>query len=459
MDNDVKDKKEQRRQYILTAPLMPLLVKMAVPTVIGMLVMILYNLTDTFFIAMLGNKSMTAAIGIAFSFISVIQAIGFWLGYGSGNAMSRSLGEGKYNEAESFASMAAVTAVFIGVILAVISSIFLSPLSLFIGGAASDNLYIFTKEYLKVIVISIPFMLFSLVIYNQLRLCGNVGDGMKGLLSGMIVNIVLDPVFMFGLKMGFIGAAYATLTGQIIGSLVLFRLIRKNGNIPISFKKVKFTKDNIYHILIGGLPNFARQGITSLSMVLLNIAASGFGEDVVAAITVSSRISAVAYMIVIGWGQGFQPVCAMNYGAKQYDRVRLAMKIFSIGGLVLAAIFWIPSLLLSSQILSLFGVEANIIAQGVGNFRLFYSVFILYGVMVMTVTFFQSIGNGKKAGIIVMMRQLFLFVPAMILLPMVFGVKAVWFTQPLVDFTMIVIGIAMMINELKNMEQTKTDTK
>jgi len=326
MDNDVKDKKEQRRQYILTAPLMPLLVKMAVPTVIGMLVMILYNLTDTFFIAMLGNKSMTAAIGIAFSFISVIQAIGFWLGYGSGNAMSRSLGEGKYNEAESFASMAAVTAVFIGVILAVISSIFLSPLSLFIGGAASDNLYIFTKEYLKVIVISIPFMLFSLVIYNQLRLCGNVGDGMKGLLSGMIVNIVLDPVFMFGLKMGFIGAAYATLTGQIIGSLVLFRLIRKNGNIPISFKKVKFTKDNIYHILIGGLPNFARQGITSLSMVLLNIAASGFGEDVVAAITVSSKISVIAYMIVIGWGQGFQPVCAMNYGAKQYDRVKKAFK-------------------------------------------------------------------------------------------------------------------------------------
>ncbi len=133
--------------------------------------------------------------------------------------------------------------------------------------------------------------------------------------------------------------------------------------------------------------------------------------------------------------------------------------IITIGGLVLAAIFWIPSLLLSSQILSLFGVEANLIAQGVGNFRLFYSVFILYGVMVMTITFFQSIGNGKKAGVIVMLRQLFLFIPAMILLPMAFGVKAVWFTQPLVDFIMIVVGIAMMINELKNMGQVKSDTK
>ena len=153
--------------------------------------------------------------------------------------------------------------------------------------------------------------------------------------------------------------------------------------------------------------------------------------------------------------QGLQPVVGTNFGAKQYDRVRQAMKVFSIGGLVLAAVFWIPSLLLSSQILSLFGVEASIITQGVGNFRLFYSVFILYGVMVMSITFFQSIGNGKKAGIIVMLRQLFLFVPAMILLPMVFGVKAVWFTQPLVDFIMIVVGIFMMLGELNKMSKEK----
>ncbi len=154
--------------------------------------------------------------------------------------------------------------------------------------------------------------------------------------------------------------------------------------------------------------------------------------------------------------QGLQPVVGTNFGAKQYGRVKQAMKIFSIGGLILAAIFWLPSLLFSNQILSLFGVEADIIAQGVGNFRLFYSVFILYGVMVMSITFFQSIGNGKKAGIIVMFRQLFLFVLAMIILPMVFGVKAVWFTQPLVDSIMIIIGIFMMIAELNKMDNKKT---
>ena len=169
----------------------------------------------------------------------------------------------------------------------------------------------------------------------------------------------------------------------------------------------------------------------------------------------SLRVYAFSFIPLWGMSQGLQPVVGTNFGAKQYDRVREAMKIFSIGGLVLAAIFWIPALLLSSRILSLFGVEASIIAQGVGNFRLFYSVFVLYGIMVMTITFFQSIGNGKKAGIIVMFRQLFLFIPAMILLPAAFGVKAVWFTQPLVDFIMIAIGLVMMISELKNMGRTK----
>ena len=169
----------------------------------------------------------------------------------------------------------------------------------------------------------------------------------------------------------------------------------------------------------------------------------------------SLRVYAFSFIPLWGMSQGLQPVVGTNFGAKQFDRVRQGMKVFSIGGLILAAIFWLPSLLFSSQILSLFGVEASIIAQGVGNFRLFYSVFILYGVMVMTITFFQSIGNGKKAGTIVMLRQLFLFVSAMIFLPMVFGIKAVWFTQPLVDFIMITVGILIMLSELNKMGKDK----
>ena len=167
----------------------------------------------------------------------------------------------------------------------------------------------------------------------------------------------------------------------------------------------------------------------------------------------SLRLYGFSFIPLWGMSQGLQPVVGTNFGAKQYDRVRQAMKVFSIGGILLAAVFWLPALLFSQQILSAFGVQGEIIAQGVTNFRIFYCVFILYGVMVMSITFFQSIGDGKKAGFIVMMRQLILFVPIIAVLPIFAGVKAVWIAQPFVDFVMILIGVIMMVNTLKRIEK------
>lgn len=190
--NAKNDKKGSRRTAILNEPILPLLVKTSVPTIIGMMVMVIYNLTDTFFVGMLNNKSMTAAIGVVFSFMSFMQAIGFWFGYGSGNRMSKKIGEDEEQEAEILSSVGILLAIVIGILAAVLSWIFLVPLSRFIGGSASDNLLTFTMEYLQVIIISIPFGLYSITLYNQLRLCGNVKDGMIGLLAGMVVNMVLD---------------------------------------------------------------------------------------------------------------------------------------------------------------------------------------------------------------------------------------------------------------------------
>ena len=339
--NSSNNKKELRRKAILNDDLLPLLVKTSVPTIIGMLVMVIYNLTDTFFVGILNNKSMTAAIGIVFSFMSFIQAVGFWFGYGSGNIMSKKIGENEEKEAEIISSVGILFSIVIGIIIAILSYFFILPLSKFIGGSASENLLNFTVEYLKIIIISIPFGLYSITLYNQLRLCGNVKDGMIGLLIGMAVNMVLDPVLMFVFKFGFIGAGYATLIGQIVGCVALTNLSGKNGNIAIDIKRARLDKERVYHILAGGMPNFARQSITSIALILLNVVAAKYGDGVIAALTISSRIIALAYMIMIGWGQGFQPICAMNYGAKQYDRVKDAFK-FAVGGgtlfLIIAAI-------------------------------------------------------------------------------------------------------------------------
>ena len=245
--------KEMKRKAILNDALLPLLIKTSIPTIIGMLVMVIYNLTDTFFVGICNNKSMTAAIGIVFSFMSFIQALGFWFGYGSGNIMSKKIGEQNEDEAKNLASIGIFFAISAGLIIAFLSLIFTIPLSKFLGGNASDDLLKFTVKYLQIIILSIPFGLYSLTVYNQLRLCGNVKEGMTGLLFGMITNMILDPVMMFTLKLGFIGAGYATLTGQIVGSFVLTYFSFKSGNISFN---LSFNKERIYHILAGGMPNF-----------------------------------------------------------------------------------------------------------------------------------------------------------------------------------------------------------
>ena len=251
------------------------------------------------------------------------------------------------------------------------------------------------------------------------------------------------------------GAALATITAQFVQAAVTLHYFLKKSKV-VKIHKIQSDAEIKKEMFSVGSSAMMMQLLFMIQQTMLYKMAFKYGGDTNGILMAASlRVYAFSFIPLWGMSQGLQPVVGTNFGAKQFDRVRQGMKVFSISGLILAAIFWLPSLLFSSQILSLFGVEAGIIAQGVGNFRLFYSVFILYGVMVMTITFFQSIGNGKKAGTIVMLRQLFLFVPAMIFLPMVFGIKAVWFTQPLVDFIMITVGILMMRSELNKMGKDK----
>ena len=439
-----ENKKELRREYILTAPLLPLLIKMAVPTIIGMLVAVIYNLTDTFFIAMLGNKSMTAAIGITFSYVSLIQALGFWFGYGSGNAMSRSLGAGKSLEAEVYSSTVVVISLVTGIAVSAASLIFISPLTALIGGSASESLQGFAGEYLRVIAISLPFVLFSFTVYNQFRLCGNVKDGMKGLLAGMLTNIILDPLFIFGLHMGFIGAAYATLIGQAVGALVLFILSGKNGNIAVSLTKARFTRENVYHILVGGLPNFARQGITSLSLVLLNMVAAGFGEEVIAALTVSSRVAAVAYMLVIGWGQGFQPICAMNYGAGQYERVRKAFKYNVRVGTVFMSVSAVILYVFARELTGLLSRNKDVINTSVDILRIQCLTLPLMAYFATGSMYMQNIGRYYTALIISISRQGIFYIPALFLLTLSLGQKGLYMVQPVADVLAFLLTAAVV---------------
>ena len=441
--NSSNNKKELRRKAILNDALLPLLVKTSIPTIIGMLVMVIYNLTDTFFVGILNNKSMTAAIGIVFSFMSFIQAIGFWFGYGSGNIMSKKIGENEEKEAEIISSIGILFAIVIGILIAILSWFFVLPLSKFIGGSASENLLNFTVEYLKVIIISIPFGLYSITLYNQLRLCGNVKDGMIGLLIGMVVNMVLDPVLMFVFKFGFIGAGYATLIGQITGCIVLTNLSEKNGNIAVDLKKARINKDRVYHILAGGMPNFSRQSITSIASILLNVVAAKYGDGIIAALTISSRIVALAYMIMIGWGQGFQPICAMNYGAKQYDRVKKAFKFAVVGGTLFLIIATILLYVFSEPLIKTMSNDNEVILVGFEILRMQCITLPLLGYFAISSMLMQNIGQYFWASIISISRQGIFYIPLLYILSNIFGKFGIYLLQPVAD--VLSFGLAVIV--------------
>jgi len=405
--------------------------------------MVIYNLTDTFFVGILNNKSMTAAIGIVFSFMSFIQAIGFWFGYGSGNIMSKKIGENEEKEAEIISSVGILFAIVIGILIAILSCFFVLPLSKFIGASASKNLLNFTVEYLKVIIISIPFGLYSITLYNQLRLCGNVKDGMTGLLIGMAVNMVLDPVLMFVFKFGFIGAGYATLIGQIIGCIVLTILSGKNGNIAVDLKRARINKDRVYHILAGGMPNFSRQSITSIALILLNVVASEYGDGVIAALTISSRILALAYMIMIGWGQGFQPICAMNYGAKQYDRVKKAFKFVVVGGTLFLIMAAILLYVFSELLIKTMSNDNEVILVGSEILRMQCITLPLLGYFAISSMLMQNIGQYFWASIISISRQGIFYIPLLYILSNIFGEFGIYLLQPVAD--VLSFGLAVIV--------------
>lgn len=441
---------EERRTNILTRPIGPLLCKMALPTIIGMLMMTIYNLTDTFFIGMLENQSMTAAIGVGFSFVSLIQAVGFWFGYGSGNNMSRLVGRGEQEEAEEMASLGLCLALITGILIVAALFFFVKPLAALLGADASPALLSYTTVYLKILLPSVPFSLFATTLYNQMRLCGNARDGMVGLLAGMLLNMILDPILIFGCSLGFAGAAWATFTGQAAGATVLLVLSFRNGNFPVNLRKARIDSERLYHILVGGAPNFSRQAITGAAAVLLNLAASEYGEDTIAALTVSGRIAALAYMIVIGWGQGFQPICAMNYGAGKYDRVRKALHLSALIGTLFLCVAAVLLWIFATPAVRLLSKNDEVIRQGAEALRITCFSLPLMGVYALSSMFTQNIGRYFTALFISVARQGIFYLPLLFLIPALFhlfGVtepSALFCVQPISDLLAFFLGLFLM---------------
>ena len=450
-----KMNQQEKVEYMLSEPVPHLVCQMAVPTIISMLVTSFYNMVDTFFVGKI-NTQATAAVGVVFSVMAFIQACGFFFGHGSGNFISRKLGAGEFDEANRMAAIGFFSAFFTGVAAGIICLLFLTPLATALG--STPTILPYTKDYLRIILIGTPFMMSSLVLNNQLRFQGSASYAMVGIVTGAILNIILDPILIFSCGMGVAGAALATVLSQGVSFLILFFMSRKGGNIRIEFRNFKPSWHLYKEMFRGGIPSLCRQGLASIAQICLNRAAGLYGGDfsdaAIAAMSIVGRISMFANSALIGFGQGFQPVCGMNYGAKKYGRVRQAFAFCVKYAIIFLLVVSAVGFVFAGPLVTFFRREdADVIRIGTLALRLQCLVFPLNAWIVMCNMMLQSIGKAAKASIVAAARQGIFFIPLIWILPWFFGLLGVQMCQSWSDICSFALAVPMGIGVLREMKR------
>lgn len=441
--------------YLTTTPVPRLIVSLAVPTIISMLVTSFYNMADTYFVGKINTQS-TAAVGIVFSVMSIIQAVGFFFGHGSGNYISRKLGAQETGNAEKMAATGFFWALFMGIFLAVVGFIFLTPLSLALG--STPTILPYTEKYLGIILLGAPFMTASLVLNNQIRFQGNAAYAMVGIVSGAVINVILDPILIFVFDMGISGAALATVISQICSFSLLLYMGRKGGNIRIRFKNFTPSLAFIKEIIGGGTPSLARQGLASVATILLNVAAGAYGDAAIAGMSIVTRIAMFINAFLIGFGQGFQPVCGFNYGAGLYARVRQGFWFCVKVGFIFLLVCALAGMGFAEEIVSLFRKgDPDVIAVGAAALRWQFITFPLGSWIVMSNMMLQTIRKPVKATIISSARQGLFFIPLIFILSHYLGLQGVEMCQAVADLLTFILAIPLTCSVLNEMKRKQAE--
>lgn len=449
---------ERNEKFIqmTTEPVGRLIGRLAVPTVITMLITSIYNMADTFFVGQLNNTSATGAVGVVFSFMAIIQACGFLFGQGSGNYISRMLGQQEREKAARMASVAFVSAFLAGCAISVLGLIFLDPLCRLLGSTATILPY--ARDYLRIILLGAPYMTTALTLNNQLRFQGAAFYSMIGIGSGGVLNILLDPLFIFTFDMGVAGAAVATIISQAVSfGLLLFGTFQKD-NLRLSLRHLRPQWGDFAEMVRGGLPSLCRQGLSSLSTIVLNLTAGAFGGDAaIAAMSIAGRVMHMAFAAILGFGQGFQPVCGFNYGAGLYRRVREAFWFCVRLGTVLLTVAAAAGFVLAPQLVSLFSTDPKVLAYGAVALRCQCVSFPLTAWFVMCTMLTQTIGRVVPASFLSLARQGLFFIPFVAGLPLLIGyafpsvapIFGVQMAQPMADVVTALVSVPVCVVVMK----------
>ena len=425
MDNN----REVQFKKMTETPVQKLIVMLAIPTIISMLVTSIYNMVDTAFVGQLGT-SASGAVGVVFGFMAIIQAIGFMFGQGSGSILSRKLGRKDYDGASQVASTGFLCSFMCGILILVLGLIFIDPLVYLLG--STKTIDPFAKTYIIYILIATPMMISSFVLNNILRYEGKASLGMIGLLAGSILNMVGDPILMFGFGLGIAGAGLSTAISQVISFLILlFMFYSGKTQSKLSLKNASFRPSVVFDICATGFPALIRQALASVATMILNKEAGFYGDAAVAAMSIVSRVCMFVFSFALGIGQGFQPICAFNYGAGKYSRVRRALlytMAYAEGLLVIVSILVISH---SSQIIQIFRDDPEVIRIGIRALNLYCASLIFMPMGTVTEMMLQSTGYRLQASITSSLRSGLIFIPLLILLARFRGLAGIQEAQPL----------------------------
>lgn len=439
----MKTQHRDNYEFLTQAPVSRVILTMAVPTIVSMLVTCLYTIVDTYFVGQLNTQS-TAAVGIVFSLMCLIQAIGSFFGHGSGSYMSRELGARRIDNAASMAATGFVYAIVTGVAIAAVGLISLRTLSLWLGSTATVLPY--TEQYMAIILIGTPFQIASFTLNSQLRMQGNTRHAMWGIVSGAVLNVLLDPLLIFGCSLGLRGAALATVIGQAVSFLILYIMCNRRGATCVGIHLTKFSLRWHYvrEIIYGGSPSLSRQGLASISVVLLNLAAASYGDAAVAAMSIVSRVTMFVMSVIVGLGQGFQPFCGYCYGAGLYARLRQGYWFTVKTGFVFLAIFAAVVYCFAEQTVALFRDDAIVIAVGSTALRWHLVAYPLNAYIMTSNMMLQTTRRPLRANLLASARRGLVFIPFILLLPHLFGLMGVAMCQAVCDVVTFLLAIPIM---------------
>lgn len=431
------------------APVAGLIIRLGIPTIISMLITNIYNMANTYFVSRLGT-SASGAVGVVFGLMAVLQAFGFMFGQGAGSIVSRKLGAKDVKSASRYASTGFWLAFFFGLVIEIFGLIFLDPFMKLLG--STDTILPYARDYGFYILISAPFMTSSCVLNNVLRYEGRASLAMIGLTAGGLLNMAGDPILMFACHMDVRGAGLSTALSQIISFFILLAMFlsgRTQSRLSIRFCTRSFHE--MMEIVTVGFPSMMRQGLSSVSTMLLNRAAGAYGDAAIAAMSIVGRVSFFIFAVGLGIGQGFQPVSGYSYGAKKYSRVKKGVLFTIAAGEVLLLAFSVLGFIFARQIITLFRDYPEVISAGVFPLRCQCAACIFQPVTVGANMLFQSTGNSGRATLLAALRSGIFFIPLILILPHFLGLTGIQISQTCADVLSCLTSVPLLAVFLKDL--------